>query len=270
MRSLFVHSLFRSCSTYFYSVFAKNNDLACFQEALHEVVFKNKDTPTELTRHISATLNTELRHPSVEYWNSLVEIWPSWVDAIDLRSPIEYYFSGLNDECGAPYFEAIINEKDRDCVFFETRTSGRINALKKSINNSNHVLIFRNPWDQWWSYHVNKYFFSFNQQIFNGSRSNSKLYALKELIAERNIDIESMHGKYILFIFYGYSATRSINSCEFIEHEFIRKEEYKKATAMFELIGIHNLDFLVVSFLVIWRDRFQIFCCQNLLYMMHC
>ena len=259
MRSLFVHSLFRSCSTYFYSVFAKNNDLACFQEALHEVVFKNKDTPTELTRHISATLNTELRHPSVEYWNSLVEIWPSWVDAIDLRSPIEYYFSGLNDECGAPYFEAIINEKDRDCVFFETRTSGRINALKKSINNSNHDLIILNPWDQWWSYHVNKYFFSFNQQIFNGSRSNSKLYALKELIAERNIDIESMHGKYILFYFLWCTALlEASNSCEFIVNMNLlsESEEYKKAIInKFELIGIHNLDFSGCSFLLVDMER---------------
>jgi hypothetical protein len=42
-------------------------------------------------------------------------------------------------------------------VFQECRTSGRIGAIKNQMGGR-HIYLWRNPWDQWWSYKVAPYF----------------------------------------------------------------------------------------------------------------
>ena len=201
MGSLFIHSLFRSASTYMFSVLAKNTNYLCFHESLHEHAFNNKDNPTLLTRGVSPGLQHELRHPKVDYFNSLVKMWPCWVESADLDSPVGYYFSTPGESCGSEFFKSIIAKSQLDCIFCETRTSGRIGSLKKSIDSSRHVYLYRNPWDQWWSYHVIPYFLEFNSWLYSNSREGILLRSFKEIIAEHEIDISSSVGRYALFYF---------------------------------------------------------------------
>ena len=66
MNHFFVHSLFRACSTYFYKILSSDNNSVCFQEALHEFVFKNKSDPLALTTGLDIDLQKRLELPVCE------------------------------------------------------------------------------------------------------------------------------------------------------------------------------------------------------------
>ena len=92
MSSVFVHSLFRSASTYFYSILLSDSKITCFQEALHEYVYENCTKPTMLTKRLGPALSKKFRHPDVSYWSSLAQVWPAWVEHVNKNSPVGLFF----------------------------------------------------------------------------------------------------------------------------------------------------------------------------------
>jgi hypothetical protein len=163
---IFVHSLFRSGSTYIFSLFreARAEDgsrlYTAFQEPLHEVACRAIDDPTMLlTGAATEDGKSVLRHPELAepYFKELHDIYPIWREKLNETSVYDGYFGGSSDAGTAGYFKALAAGAPRRPVFQECRTSLRIASLQERIGGVN-IHLWRNPWDQWWSLKVAPYF----------------------------------------------------------------------------------------------------------------
>ena len=121
-----------------------------------------------------------MRHPTLNkpYFEELYEVWPSWRDAINPTAIYEGYFGCTTIDIGIPFFRALIESAKGRPVFQECRTANRIEAIKKAFRGF-HVFLWRNPWDQWWSYKTTDYFNAINQIIINSQGTPSPVAALK-------------------------------------------------------------------------------------------
>ncbi len=163
---IFIHSLFRAGSTYLFKVFRRSErGYWCYQEPLHEFVFFNRENPSAL--QLGCEASQELRHPlDGTYFWELQETWPAWKDAISESIIYDAYFADRPEEIGIAYWQALAAATTRQPVFQECRTCGRIGAIKSQLGGV-HIYLWRNPWDQWWSYKVTPYFDITNQLIIH-------------------------------------------------------------------------------------------------------
>lgn len=166
---IFIHSLFRTGSTYLFNVFRSSAaGYWCYQEPLHEAVINANDNPGSLLKDHGDSLVQQLRHPRIEtpYFQELHDTWPAWRDALSATAIYNGYFASPNVDIGIPYFRALVEAAKGRPVFQECRTASRISAIREQLDGY-HVYLWRNPWDQWWSYKVARYFDVANQLIIN-------------------------------------------------------------------------------------------------------
>ncbi len=199
---IFIHSLFRSGSTYLSNVFRRSSTgYWCFQEPLHELAFFCRENPAGLQEDHGETKAQLLRHPKVDgsYFKELLECWPIWKDAI--KKPIIYdaYFGGKNEDIGIAYWRSLAEAAHGRSVFQECRTAGRIGAIKSQMGGS-HIYLWRNPWDQWWSYKVTPYFEVANQLIIH-ARNVPK--PMQSLLAAFDLPVYEENDLAGEFAFYG-------------------------------------------------------------------
>ena len=158
---IFIHSLFRAGSTYLFNVFRRSDaDFWCYQEPMHELAFFSRNNPDELLVDHGKEKQELLRHPptNINYFQELYDTWDSWCDAIKEEAIYDTYFEQKpSDKMGLPYWLSLIKAAKGRPVFQECRTSGRIGAIKAGLGGY-HIYLWRNPWDQWWSYKVTPYF----------------------------------------------------------------------------------------------------------------
>jgi hypothetical protein len=180
---IFIHSLFRAGSTYLFTAFRRaGKEYTCYQEPLHEIAVFARNNVSILDQ-AGGEMNEFLRHPSIDgsYYKELIDAWPTWTDFINENSVYNGYFSESKDEIGVPYWAALTENSTGRPVFQECRTSSRINAIKKILNGE-HIYLWRNPWDQWWSYKVAPYFDVTSQIIIHAQNSPQPVHnLLKEL-----------------------------------------------------------------------------------------
>ncbi|MBU2837513.1 hypothetical protein HF673_17630, partial [Acidithiobacillus thiooxidans] len=199
---IFIHSLFRSGSTYLFHVFRRSNlGYWCYQEPLHELAFFCRANPSGLNIDHGGSKRRLLRHPEINgsYFRELQETWPAWKDVITERIIYDAYFAPLNEDFGLEYWRALADKAHGRTVFQECRTSGRIGIIKKEIGGY-HIYLWRNPWDQWWSYKVNSYFNCANQLIIHAYQAPAPVQNLRAAL-----DLPSYLGEDIkgAFEFYG-------------------------------------------------------------------
>ncbi len=166
---IFIHSLFRAGSTYLFKVFRRSeHGYWCYQEPLHELAFFCRENPSGLQEDHGEEKVRLLRHPQIEgsYFKELKEVWPVWKDVINEQIIYDAYFSGVNENIGIAYWRVLADAAHGRPVFQECRTAGRIGAINSQIGGS-HIYLWRNPWDQWWSYKVAPYFDVANQLIIH-------------------------------------------------------------------------------------------------------
>ncbi len=165
--AIFVHSLFRSGSTYLFQVFRRSPaGYWCYQEPLHELATrKEKDL---LLAQDSDRLAHWLRHPQLErpYFSELVDAFAGWKDLDFTKSCYQRYFQPDDPDLVA-YFSALLSAARGRPFIQECRTCHRIGLLKKALGGV-HVYLCRNPWDQWWSYKADDYFGAGNLMILAG------------------------------------------------------------------------------------------------------
>ena len=171
---IFLHSLFRSGSTYFFQCFRRSpQNYWTYQEPLHEytVAFGKSESGHRRLRSIRKltefALQKHLRHPALGskgYFHELEQTWPEWKGRLFEDSVYHHYFAQNADGVAKEYFHALINASRGTPVIQECRTSNRIEPMRQEFGGS-HVFLWRNPWDQWWSYVMEPYFESANQLI---------------------------------------------------------------------------------------------------------
>lgn len=157
--SIFIHSLFRAGSTYLFNVFRRAGGYWCYQEPLHEVALYARDEPKVLLLDQGDEKRRLLRHPHIEkqYFQELHDVWPTWKDRLSQPAIYASYFAPLNVDIGIEYWQALIDAAQGRPVFQECRTAGRMKEMREQLGGF-HIYLWRNPWDQWWSYKVTPYF----------------------------------------------------------------------------------------------------------------
>jgi len=206
---IFIHSLFRSGSTYLFNVFRRSDEpYFCYQEPMHELAFFSKNDPDKLLDENGPERETLLRHSPISgnYFKELYETWAYWNESVTERVIYDAYFNNdPSTEMGISYWSALIYAATSRPVFQECRTSGRISGIREALGGY-HIYLWRNPWDQWWSYKVTPYFDTANQLIIHSSKAP---LSAKKLCAELTLPNSSETDLNQAFIFY---ANRPLTS----------------------------------------------------------
>ena len=208
---IFIHSLFRAGSTYLFNVFRRSErGYWCYQEPLHELAAYCRENPSGLLEDHIEALAPLLRHPQVEgaYFKELQETWPAWKDVISEQIIYDAYFADRNEDIGIAYWCALAEAAHGRPVFQECRTAGRIGAIKSGMGGD-HIFLWRNPWDQWWSYKVTPYFDVVNQLIIHACRAPQPVRLLLAALDLPVYEYDDLAGT---FAFYGEKPLTSEQS----------------------------------------------------------
>jgi len=227
---IFIHSLFRSGSTYVFNKFRKSTLFVCFQEPLHENILLNKLTPNKILK--SNDFNY-LRHPKLDkpYFSELLPILKKVVKSIS-NDAIYFNFFDKNPQLnGIKYWEAIIlNSSPKRALIQECRSFGKINTIKESLGGT-HIFLWRYPIDQWWSYKVDPYFditsllilcsndapksFGFLANKFNIKKTkNTKVSKVFEFYKDTYLTGDASYS--IFYLLWCTSLLNGIKHCEII------------------------------------------------------
>uniref|UniRef100_A0A7C4VRE8 Glycosyltransferase n=1 Tax=Desulfatirhabdium butyrativorans TaxID=340467 RepID=A0A7C4VRE8_9BACT len=186
-RIIFVHSLFRAGSTYFYHALKRTGRYHVYHEPFHEII---ADLPDQWEKFANGEneLKSLLRHGFLKdgYFSEYKPILEDLKHTFEHSLCYESYF--IDDSMRCPQLEKYIhllayNSKIGNPVIQCTRTIGRVSWLKKNFD-SVHIYLLRNPWDQWFSYKVDPYFSATTRIIY--SQENSPEYLLN-ILNELNV-----------------------------------------------------------------------------------
>jgi hypothetical protein len=201
---IFIHSLFRSGSTYIFNVFRRAKyAYICFQEPLHEMAVLAKNRPDDLIVNFGDHEASINRHPKLEkpYFSELFEAWPAWQEHIKEKYVYQSYFANKKEDVGIGFWQSLTSVAKGRPVFQECRTSGRIGAIKNYIGGL-HLYLWRNPWDQWWSYKINNYFEAANQLIIHADNPPAPLRLMLAAM-----DLPRFDGKGVVAAIQHYQST---------------------------------------------------------------
>lgn len=193
-RPVFLHSLFRSGSTYVFNAFRKlSQSYLSYQEPFNEQLLISAHDE-RLFGDGFQDVNVELRHPRLEqaYFWEYSKILPKIRGILTTDTCYEEFFSDLNENV-REYITLLLAQTEKTPVLQFCRSWGRISSLTGYFNPINIHLI-RNPWDQWYSYNVNDYFPVTNMFILGAtSKNNLVLERLRKhlnFVAFKNSNIE--------------------------------------------------------------------------------
>jgi len=180
---IFIHSLFRAGSTYVFSRLRDCSDLFCYYESMHELVAWASEDVSRLELETRVEKMHQLHHPELTraYFEELKSVWPAWEGMLAPDIVYGGYFAEELDAAGAEFFSALRDAAPKQPVFSECRTAGRIDTLKKGLGGW-HGYLWRNPWDQWWSYQIDPYFDIASRVIAHADPMPDPLVALKSEI----------------------------------------------------------------------------------------
>ncbi|MFA0113356.1 hypothetical protein AB4407_06620, partial [Vibrio sp. 10N.261.46.E11] len=182
---IFVHSLFRSGSTYVFKKFREKDELyTSYQEPVHEISYLALSDFEILNETVGNKENSVLRHPLLKksYFAELYDIAGDTLHHLNKEDIYTNYFdNNVNSLC--VYLQSIIRNSEHRCVIQECRLTSRISAIKKNIAGM-HLYLWRNPWDQWWSYKVTDYFDAANIWILN---ANNPPNLIERIVKKLNI-----------------------------------------------------------------------------------
>ncbi|WP_152226993.1 hypothetical protein [Pseudomonas sp. SCB32] len=207
---VFIHSLFRAGSTYIFNTFrtAKSN-FWCYQEPLHEFILSSKGALENLIIESDALLAT-LRHPkmSAPHFQEVYEVAESCLPQLSADMCYAGYFGEDIVTSGTPYFSSLIEAAKGRPVIEECRTASRVGTLKNALGGT-HIYLWRNPWDQWWSYKTFPYFTHANQVILDSCVGPQPIGILKDSISFTPSDKSSIVEKFDFFYQRPLSANES-------------------------------------------------------------
>jgi hypothetical protein len=193
---IFLHSLWRAGSTYLFQVFRRaDGRYWAYQEPVHEAALEAKGNPESLS-YFSVEQVSALRHPSLQqgYFYELQQAYPAWRSKIDKALIYQDYFSTSPDQPLFGYYEALIQAAPARPVLQDCRTSSRIGAIKKALGGL-QLYLWRNPWDQWWSFQINDYFGAVLQVVLSADAPPPAIQLLQEQISFRPFRAESIRAE---------------------------------------------------------------------------
>jgi hypothetical protein len=175
---IFIHSIFRSGSTYLFSVFRRAGDTYwCYQEPENEWLLALDERPEELLS-VGSGDTKKANHPDIgnPYFWEFVQIGEALKGLFQQEFCFrDIFLEKLTTEQHA-YFKALIEHARGRPLLQFCRSFGRARALKDCFAGL-HLHLWREPRSQWWSFKINNYFDAATQLIFSADR-------LPEVLAE--------------------------------------------------------------------------------------
>ena len=216
---VFIHSSFRTSSTWLWSKIRKLPNVLAYYEVFHESLANVDAKSLNFNSHSSWSSG----HPAQAPY--FLEFLPflkkgGGIELFDSNMSFERFIpeGGINGELSLQeisYLRLLIEQgyKSRKIpVLSETRTLGRIRSIKKSIP-VNNVLVYRNIFDQWASYcgqslKGNEYFISTILETVNTSSKNDKfISSLRDFFSDAQLSPknESLFLLFVIMHIYLYS-----------------------------------------------------------------
>lgn len=216
-RPIYIHSLFRAGSTYIFTAFRRSESgYWCYQEPLNEFLLFARSNPESII-DVHVDKAKQLRHPSMDK-PYFYEFYPAAGKVLPLFKksfPYDQYFEqdavALQDLHA--YITALVENAQGRPVLQCCRSVGRM-ATAKSVADGVNIFLWRNPWDQWYSYKIDSYFDVANLLIANAQNTPPFITAVKQAIGieeyhnPEQLDDEILHfqkcrldarGSYLLF-----------------------------------------------------------------------
>lgn len=261
-QTIFIHSLWRAGSTYIFNAFRRSEaGYWAYQEPVHELALRAKTSPDILTNYTSEAL-APLRHPQLDkaYFYELQQTHQEWHDVIEKKIIYDNYFSESSIEPLAKYLHALIASANGRPVIQECRTSSRIGAIKQALGGL-HLYLWRNPWDQWWSFKINDYFDAACQIVLGANPAPPIVARLKEEIgyvefhhdeiAEelRHFEQHRLSSEDSYLVFYTLWCLGLLEGTTYADHiinidALSTSIKYREETANnFKALGIQGVDF---------------------------
>ena len=231
LHAFFVHSLFRSGSTYFYNALKRTGKFSVYHEPMHEVIGSLSASWDDL-RGRREEFKTNLRHDFLVggYFDEFAHLLPSIKDTFDTKFSFDHYFMRGDDDAPAlkKYVDLLIDGASNIPVLQCTRTMGRVNWLKKTYD-SKHVFLLRNPWDQWYSYKVDPYIATTPRLVYAQERLPTVLKIVFDACGGLQLAGANIHEKFVYglnhpissktdyFLFFGlwlHSFLSAHNDCD--------------------------------------------------------
>jgi len=177
----FIHSLFRSGSTYIYNALKRTGKFHVYHEPFHEVIGSLPSTWVELVNKTNE-LKKVYRHDFLggSYFDEYSSLLPMIKEHFHPCISYNLFFLGKssNSDLLRSYIDCLISGARNTPVLQCTRSIGRIEWLKEQYS-SKHVFLLRNPWDQWYSYRVDNNIAFTPQIIYSQPRLPAVLYKVQ-------------------------------------------------------------------------------------------
>jgi hypothetical protein len=258
---VFLHSLFRTGSTYLFDKFRRTEQFYCYQEPCNEALIDLDARPDGFLKPPDYD-SRMLRHPKLTapYFFEFYCIRDRLKGLFRKSFSFEEYFTGPRlPNAQKEYFGTLINAAPRRPLLQFCRSAGRVEALRREFGGT-HIHLWREPRGQWWSYKISSYFDATTHATYNAVQlpaALSKIRALanipqfrgrsvnREICFHRSHPMASRESYLAFFGIWLYSfiaferhasATISINQ--------LNDEHYRsRATQALVSAGVGELDF---------------------------
>lgn len=200
---VFIHSSFRTGSTWLWSKFRKNKNAYCYYEVFNEIL---QDIDIETIQISSSTWNSH-HPPGPPYFSEFTPLLKGrGIFGFDREMAVDDFFLEISGDVGRvtktrDYLMSLVTLAQSNGltpVLSCTRSIGRIDMIKDIIGGS-HILLKRNLFNQWSSYSnqsLNGNHFFLREMISSilASPENSFLCSVKGLLnAEIDLNSPSNH-----------------------------------------------------------------------------
>ena len=266
--AIFIHSLFRSGSTYIFHVFrrARMRDeplYTAYQEPIHDVTGHGARSRAVLLAMVGkGEAPRSMRHPQIgaPYFQELYDSWPAWHDKFHEDIVYKDFFGQCCIEKSAAFLRCLAQAAAHRPVIQECRTSLRMARLKPLVGGT-HVLLWRNPWDQWWSFKATDYFDTALQVAINSPAHPLSVAALRKAVDHQPLEQGSISEQFqyygrrrpsaeasylVFYTLWLLSLDQGLATADFdINIDRLSTDEvYREATiAKFAAIGANGLSF---------------------------
>lgn len=196
---IFIHSLFRSGSTYLFKVFRRaDNRYYCYQEPFNQYLECLNNKADDLLE-VDFEMQQSLRHPEITkpYFYEFIQIKESLTGLFNIDFSYEDYFIDLDDQRFKRqwyYIDTLIKKAPAIPVLQFCRTSGRIHALQTSFPGI-HIHLWREPRNQWWSYNINGFFMAATQLIYSAKNLPGALNDIRNLVGLKRSPAKDFPGQ---------------------------------------------------------------------------
>ncbi len=182
-KPIFIHSLFRTGSTYLFNVFRRSaSHYWCYHEPFNEqLAHLNGDSDRLI--EMKTELGASLRHPEMDrpYFWEYHQVRSALRGMFEKSFSYDDFFVDDANRLAAGqsrYLDRLISSARGRPVLEFCRSAGRLSALSNRYDSVN-IHLWRAPRDQWWSFKINDYFDAAMQLIYGAHHLPTVLRQVK-------------------------------------------------------------------------------------------